>query len=359
MVVAALVLASICIATTVLALRVPGMTLARVPLFAWSMLVATTIWIASLGLLFGVLVLLYVDHRYRVFVFGANDQIASWLRWTITQPQVFAFAIPVLGFVGDVVPVFARTRARMYGVQLAAIGAFGALSFGAWTFLSFAHPKMTQQALYVGVAFAVLLPLLAFTAAVAATLRAGRVRLSSPLLFAISALLMLLAGAAAGAVRVVDAFQLVGTTADSSVIHYVLGATAIAAIGAIHYWWPHVLTRPLQEGLARLTALVLLLGVILLSLPDIISGLLDEPAGSLYTNVRDGVAALNAVSFAGGLLVLLAVVLFVLNLAVSMARTVEGDTTDPWEGHTLEWAAAGPMTVASPSPLVDAKERDA
>jgi cytochrome c oxidase subunit 1 len=359
MVVVALVLGSVCIATTVLALRAPGLTLARVPMFAWSMLVATTIWIASLGVLFGLLVLLYVDHRYQLFVFGANDQIAAWLRWTVTQPQVYAFAIPVLGFVGDVVPVFARTRARMRGVQLGAIGAFAALSFGAWTFLTVQHPELTRQALYVGLGFAVLLPLLVFTAAVAETLRAGRIRLASPLLFAISALLMLLAGAAVGAARVVDGLHLVGTTADSSVIHYVLGATTIAAVGAIHYWWPHVLTRPLNEGTARVTALVLLLGVILLSLPDVVSGILDEPAGSLYTNVRDGVPALNAVSFAGGLLVLLAVALFVFNLAVSMARAPEGDVVDPWDGHTLEWVAdAATVTVNSPSPLFDSREGD-
>jgi heme/copper-type cytochrome/quinol oxidase subunit 1 len=158
---------------------------------------------------------------------------------------------------------------------------------------------------------------------------------------------------------VIDGLHLVGTTADSSVIHYVLGATAIAAIGAIHFWWPHVLTRPLHEGIARLTALVLLLGVILLSLPDIVSGLLDEPAGSLYTNVRDGVVALNAASFAGGLLVLLAVGLFVINLAVSMARAPEGELIDPWEGHTLEWIKdATGITVTSPSPLLDRREGD-
>jgi heme/copper-type cytochrome/quinol oxidase subunit 1 len=88
--------------------------------------------------------------------------------------------------------------------------------------------------------------------------------------------------------------------------------------------------------------------------------LIDQPAGSLYTNVRDGVAALNAVSFAGGLLVLLAVLLFVVNLAVSMARAPEGDTVDPWEGHTLEWVTdASTITVDSPSPLLDTREGDA
>ena len=357
MVVAALVLGAVCIATTVLAVRAPGLTLARVPLFSWSMLVAATIWIASLGLLFGILVMLYVDHRYRVFLFGADDEIAFWLRWTITQPQVFAVAIPVLGFVGDVLPVFARTRARMYGVQLAAIGAFGALSFGGWTYLSFQHPKLPQLALYIGVAFAIVLPLLAFTAASTETLRAGRIRLSSPLLFAVAALLMLLAGVVAGAVRVIHAFALVGTTADSSVMHYVYGSVAIAAIGAIHYWWPHVLTRPLREGLGRLTAVLLLLGVIALALPDIVSGFLDEPAGSLYTNVRGGVTAMNAVSLAGGALVALAIALFVVNLAVSMARAPDADAVDPWDGHTLEWAAdASAVAVSSPAPLLDLRE---
>src|SRR5258706_7354796 len=122
-------------------------------------------------------------------------------------------------------------------------------------------------------------------AAVADTLRAGRPRPTSPLLFAISALLMLLAGAAASALHAVKGFELVGTTAESSIIHYVFGAVAIAAVGAIHYWWPHVLTRPLNEGLARLNAAVLLLGVIALALPDVISGFLDQPAGSLYSRV--------------------------------------------------------------------------
>lgn len=357
MVVVALLLGSICIATTILALRAPGLSLARIPLFAWSMLVTATIWIASLGVLFGILVLLYLDHRNRLFVFGANIDVQSWLRWMVTQPQVFAAAIPVLGFVGDVVPVMARTRLRMRGVAMGAIGAFGALSFGAWSYLSFQRPEITEQALYVAVGIAILLPLLAFSAAVANTLRVGRIRLTSPLLFALSALLMLLAGAAAGALRVIRPLELVGTSADSSVMHYVYGAVVIAAVGALHYWWPHVLTRPLREGMARLSAVLLLLGIVLLALPDLVSGLLDQPAGSLYTTARDGVTALNGASFAGGLLVALAVAVLVVNLGVSMARAVDGDPVDPWTGHTLEWVAdPAAVTVTSASPLLDRVE---
>ena len=364
LVVVALGLASVCIATTVVAARVPGLTLDRVPAFAWSMLVAAAIWIATLGVLFGLLVLLYVDHRYRVFSAGSNFQIDGWLRWTVTQPTVYAAAIPVLGFVADVVPVFARNRLRRHGVVIGAIGAFGALSFGAWSFAQFGGaettqfaPDLTKQALYIGMAFAALLPLLVLAGAMADTLRRGRVRIASPLLFAVAALLMLLAGVAAGAVRVVTPLDLVGTTADASVAHYVLGAAAIAALGAVHYWWPLVVTRPMKEGLGLLTAGLLLLGTIALSLPDLISGFLDEPHGSLLTQTpRDGVEALNVVSFIGGALLLLGALVFLINLASSLAGRAD-TVTDPWDGFTLEWAAdpvAVPVTSAAP--LLDARE---
>ena len=115
------------------------------------MLAAATIWIASLGLLFGLLVLLYLDHRYRLFAFGSTNDIDHWLRWTMTPPQVFAWAIPVLGFAGDVAPVFGRNRPRRYGMALAAIGAFAAFSFGAWTYLgSVDHQVIYQQFLLRG-----------------------------------------------------------------------------------------------------------------------------------------------------------------------------------------------------------------
>jgi cytochrome c oxidase subunit 1 len=357
MVIAALVLASVCIATTVLAVRVPGLTLARVPLFAWSMLVATTIWIASLGVLFGLLVLLYIDHRNRVFFYGGNFQIDKWLRWTMTQPQVYAFAIPVLGFAGDVVPVFARVRARMHGVQLAAIGAFAPLSFGAWTFL-WVQQKPVHEFLFVVVSLSALLPLLAFAAGLADTVRRGRVRIGSPLLFAVAAVLMLLAGVAAGALRAIHSLQLAGTTTDSAIVHYALGAAAIAAIGAIHFWWPHVLTRPLREGLGLLTAALMLVGVIGLALPDVISGFLDEPLHSLITNPRDGVELLNGISFGGGVLLLLGVLAFVANLAVSLSRRGDDEhVADPWDGHSLEWVDdPRAVTVTSEAPLLDARD---
>jgi heme/copper-type cytochrome/quinol oxidase subunit 1 len=168
--------------------------------------------------------------------------------------------------------------------------------------------------------------------------------------------LLLLSGAVVGAIRSVHSLALVETTADASIAHYVLGAVAIAAVGAIHYWWPQVLTRPLKEGLGIITALLLLVGVFVLALPDLLAGLLDERRGSLGV-VRDGVEALNAVSFVGGILVALAVLLFIVNLAASLASRSADVPADPWDGQTLEWAADPvAITVESATPLLDSKE---
>jgi heme/copper-type cytochrome/quinol oxidase subunit 1 len=198
--------------------------------------------------------------------------------------------------------------------------------------------------------------MLGFFGFFADTLVHGRPKLGSPLLFATAALLMLLSGVVVGALRAVHSLDLVGTVADTSIAHYALLAVAITAVGAIHYWWPLILTRPLKEGLGRLTALLLLVGVFVLALPDVISGLLDEPRGSLGA-VRDGVETLNVVSFVGGMLVALAILVFIVNLAASLASRSDETVVDPWEGQTLEWAADPvAVTVESATPLLDARE---
>src|SRR5205085_10824841 len=137
---------------------------------------------------------------------------------------------------------------------------FSSLTFGAWTFLAFVRRDLTHQFLYMAMGIAIVVPLLLYTAGIAGMVMRGSPRLISPLLFAVAALLLLWGGVLTGAVRVIHRLKLIYTTADSSVAHYVLGATVVAAVGAIHYWWPQILRQPLREGAARLTAVLLLLG---------------------------------------------------------------------------------------------------
>jgi heme/copper-type cytochrome/quinol oxidase subunit 1 len=363
-VVAALGLASVCLATTVLALRPTGLWLERVPFFAWSILVASVVWILSLGALAGMLILVYVDHRYLRFGIGKNTNLYIALRWFFGQPQIYSLAIPVLGLLGDTVSTFTGGRVRNRGILQGAIAAFGILSVGVYTAVAFWHPGLYQEWLFVGASVLVVLPLLVFGGGVVDALRRDRPRFAAPLLFAAAGYLLLLAGALTGVLVAIDALDLITetgtmTTAFTGQSHFVVGAAAVGALGAVQYWWPMALTRPLKAGLAGVTALVLLAGVAVLAIPDVISGFLDQPSLQGTGEVRDGVEALNGLSLLGGGLVILGVVLFVANLAGSLAgrRDPDVDLLDPWDGHTLEWSAdPGAVTVGSATPLLDHKE---
>ena len=131
LVLVALVVAWICIATTVIALRPTGMSLRRVPLFAWSTLVAGTVWVVMLSVLAGVVVISYIDLRYggaSGFITGGGaGTLYAHIAWVFGQPAVYAFAIPALGFIASVVPVFSATRHQRHRHAMALIGAYGAL----------------------------------------------------------------------------------------------------------------------------------------------------------------------------------------------------------------------------------------
>jgi cytochrome c oxidase subunit I len=363
-VVMALGLASVCLATTVLGLRPTGLWLERVPFFAWSVLVAAVVWILSLGTLGGLLILAYVDHRYLRAGIGRNTNLYQALRWFFGQPQVYATALPALGLLGDTVSTFTGGRLRNRGVLLGAIGAFGVLSVGVYTAFAFWRPALYREWLFVAGSILVVLPLLVFGATLAANLRTSPPRLGAPLLFGAAGYLLVLGGALTGVLVAIRAFDLIGkdgtmTTAFTGQTHFVVGAAAVATLGAIHYWWPQTLAKPLNNGIATLTALALLAGVAVLAIPDVISGFLDEATFMSVGHVRDGVEAMNTVSLLGGILVLLGVLAFLGNLALSLpAPMVDGaQLVDPWDGHTLEWSddpTAVPVTSASP--LLDQKE---
>jgi heme/copper-type cytochrome/quinol oxidase subunit 1 len=368
----ALIVAMVCLVTTVISLRAPGVTLARTPLYAWSTLVAGVVWLLTLPVLLGVLVLVYADHRHGRLLLGGNNGVYVRLSWMFGQPALYAFAIPALGVIGDVVPVFSSTRHRLHRVAMGAIGVFAALSVGAWAQPGFlidggAPPRAWLfEGPWIAVSFAILLPMLALLGLWAETARAGSVRLSSPLIYAAASALMLLVGLLAGAASSIDPLDVYDTTWTTATAHYVLLATAIALMGAITYWAPKIFGRGLSEAPSRLAATLLLFGTIGLSFPDIVSGALDQVRFfGAVTDEVDTIEALNIVSFLGGAVVIVAVLVFIATLLAS-ARSSELPGDDPWNGHTLEWATSSPPPlgnfatlpdITSEAPLYDARHR--
>jgi len=377
----ALVVAWICVATTVIAVRPPGLSLARTPLFSWSALVAAGVWIVTLPVLAGILIVTYVDVRYGGgggFFGGGEDVVYDRIAWAFSTPAVYAFAIPALGLIGSVVPVFSATRHERHRVAQGLIGAFAVLSVGAWAMPGFGkdpYPFLYELP-WVAVSLAIVVPLLGLLGLWALTVRRGRVSLGSPLLYAAAAGLMLLVGVLAGAAQAIepietrvdgDGTSLYGTTWSTAVASYVVLAATIALLGGIAYWAPKLIGRTLKEGPARAVALVLLAGTVLWSFPDLVAGLLGQPGGlgQLPTDNVSTIEALNLASAIGGVVLALGLVGFVaLLLGATRSNDLPGD--DPWSGHTLEWATSSPPPagnftslpeITSEAPLYDARHR--
>ncbi|MCU1369616.1 MAG: putative cytochrome c oxidase subunit [Ilumatobacteraceae bacterium] len=363
-------LAAVSIATTVIALRPAGLYLARVPLFSWSMLIASIMWLLTLPVLFGLLVLMYVDHRLGDSVFvGSPAALYPNIQWLFRNPQIYVVAIPVLGLLGDVLQTVSGARMKLRGVAQAAIAAFGLLSFGA--FLVAPSEAALDSFLVIGMGLLAVLPLLALAASCADLFRAGSFKLRAGVIYAVAAFLILLLGVAAGAVGsipdVLDAPK-GGALADNifflGVSHAAILAAVIAGLGGIHWWATKVGRQPASEGLGMLAPLVLLLGAALTVIPDLIAGIAGD---GLQRNAdfTGGYAGGNAAVAAGIALVALGVVIAVVSFLPLLKRRDDAPA-DPWGGLTLEWLTPTPPpldnfvadlpVVTSAEPLIDQRE---
>ncbi len=396
LVVVAILLATICIVTTVICQRPVGMSLYETPLFSWSMLVAGGIWLLALPVWLANLAIAWVDFRGAdALRYGNVREMWFQLDWLWSQPMIFAFAIPVLGIVGDIVPVAAASRQRRYGIQQAAIGLFAAVSFGAFAQPYFA-PSVTDQAVFVVMSLLLTVATLGFLGGLGDTLARGKAAFSAQLATGIMAILAVLLGAAVAALRVsgaaigavqeIDSSWLLkatnwlddlrGTTVLTGVVDLVLGAAVIGAVAGLYYWAPKMFGRRLTGPLGALAGLAMFGGAVLAGGSNVVAGMLHEgdrvftPGAYDLVTETNAVEVLNIVGFVGVVLVGAGLVLVLLDLivAIGLGKGSAEAADDPWNGHTLEWATDSPPPLGnfpvapvatSERPLLDAKEGDA
>lgn len=372
LVVLGLLATALSVATSVLTTRAPGMHMRRVPPFAWSALVFALGLLLALPVLVGVLVLLFVDHRYGGSAFGGDTALGGWIGAAFTQPATVLYAVPVFGLLLDSAATATRRRLPLRGVGLIGIGLTGTAFLAGVAQVDITLPRdlvdmTTEDAVADLVPYALLhaLPLLGALVVLAVFLRSLllRPRVVSPLVFSFLGAGMVFVGIAGNAVHHVGDAQLVGTVFEEGAWIYVCYGAVLGGMGAVAHWAPKLWGRRLADGALVGVALLGVLATVLASFPYYIAGFADQPAGVTLFDDDGAIPLWNTLATVGHGLMLLTVVAFA-GLLFLGARRGDAAGDDPWDGQTLEWATSSPPphdnfaelhTVASAEPLLDLK----
>ena len=370
-IIVALLAASMCIATTIIALRPAGMNLQRVPVFSWSMLVATSVWMLSLPILIANLIFAYTDLQGREpIAFGNRDVLWTNLEWAWAQPQIYAYAIPVLGVVAEVIPTLTKQRQVGRDAVLTLIGLFGLLSFGAWAqsalsvgadpvFQSPNLPESAQgrfiyeEALFVLFALAIAIPLLAILGGMADSLRRGKFpKPSAAMGGAMMGATILLLAVIAGEVRAFPFFwealhdDHVLLSSATAQVTLVFGAVVASGIGALGYWSPKIFGGFTADPIGILGATALFAGAGLAGLADMVSAFAGQPDISLEAVNNGTIETMNVLALIG-VAIMAAGAVATIGLILPAIGSSELLPDDPWDGQTLEWATPSPPPVGN------------
>ncbi len=341
--------ASVNIAATILKMRPPSMTLARMPLFLWAMLVASLMTIFALPAVMLVTSMLIADRLVSTAFFapalGGDVLLFQHLFWFFGHPEVYIIFVPAIGFVTAIVETFSRRTVVGHTALVLSVLSIGMLAFGLWVHHMFAVglPKL-GNAFYTAASMAVALPAGIQIFCWIATIWSGRPRFSTPLLWVIGFIATFVIGGLSGVMTASAPLdlQLTDTHFIVAHFHYVLvGGAIFPLLGAFCYWYPKATGRLMSERWGRISFALIVGGFNLGFFPMHLLGLMGMPRRVYTYGESMGWGALNLVATIGSAVAILGGLIFVANAWFSLRRgAIAG--ADPWGGSTLEWALASP-----------------
>ncbi|HEX8621495.1 MAG TPA: cytochrome c oxidase subunit I [Allosphingosinicella sp.] len=337
------------ITATILKQRAPGMNLARMPLFAWAMLVVSLMVIFSMpsvALTSGMLLSdrLIGTQFFNSFEYG-DPLLWQHLFWFFGHPEVYIIFLPATGFVSEIVQTFSRRPIIGYSAVVLALVGTGLLAFGLWVHHMFATglPRM-GYAFYTAASMAVSVPAGIQIFCWIATMWDGRPRFQTPLLWVVGFIFTFVIGGLTGVMlaSVPLDLQLHDTFFVVAHFHYVLiGGAVFPLLGAITYWFPKFTGRMMSEGVGKLSFWIGFVGFQIAFFPMHLLGILGMPRRVYTYPAGLGWETLNLVSSIGAFLFALGLAIFIGNALASLRRGREAGP-DPWGASGLEWAAASP-----------------
>ncbi|MCA9335569.1 cbb3-type cytochrome c oxidase subunit I [Candidatus Saccharibacteria bacterium] len=336
---------------TILKKRAPGMTLMKMPIFVWSVLVAMVLVMISFPMLTSALSLLALDRTLDMHFFtsnmGGNPMMYINLIWAWGHPEVYILVLPAFGIYSEVVATFARKKLFGYKTMVAALVAIMFFSFVVWQ-----HHFFTMGAgANVNAFFGIMTMIIAIPTGVKIfnwlfTMYRGRIRFTAPFVWFMCFVVTFTIGGVTGVLMAVPALDFQIHNSMFLVAHFhnvIIGGVVFGYLAGITYWFPKVLGFRLHDRLGRWSAYAWQVGFLLAFLPLYALGLMGAVRRiDHYTD--PSWQPFFIVSAVGVLTIALGIGLFVLQIGVSVwqRKKLRDTNGDPWDGRTLEWSVPSP-----------------
>jgi cytochrome c oxidase subunit I len=342
------ILSAVNFITTIICMRAPGMTMFRMPIFTWNILLTSVLVLMAFPVLAAALLALEADRKLGAHVFdAANGGAILWqhLFWFFGHPEVYIVALPFFGIVTEILPVFSRKPLFGYKGMVFATIAIAGLSMSVW-----AH--------HMFVTGAVLLPFFSFMTFLIAvptgvkffnwigTMWRGSLSFETPMLWALGFLVTFLFGGLTGIILAAPPLDF--HVSDSYFVvahfHYVLfGTVVFAMFGGFYFWWPKMTGKMLDERLGKIHFWTLFVGFHTTFLVQHWLGVEGMPRRVADYLASDGFTTLNTISTIGAFLLGLSTLPFLWNVYRTAKRAPKIEADDPWGyGRSLEWATSSP-----------------
>jgi len=334
--------------TTIFTMRAPGMTMFRMPIFTWNVLVTSLLVLMAFPVLAGALLMLEADRRLGAHVFDpANGGAILWqhLFWFFGHPEVYIIAIPFFGIITEILPVFSRKPIFGYIGLVGATLSIAVLSMAVW-----AHHMFVTGAVNLSF-FSFMTFLIAVPTGVKffnwiGTMWGGSLRFDTPMLWAVGFLTTFLFGGLTGIILASPSLDF--SISDSYFVvahfHYVVfGTVVFAMFGGFYFWWPKFTGKMLDERLGKIHFWLLFVGFHTTFLVQHWLGVEGMPRRYADYPADAGWTTLNQVSSIGAFLLGASTLPFLYNVWKTHRTAPRVTSDDPWGwGRSLEWATSCP-----------------